>query len=151
MYESSVQKASTKKSQGTIIRDYVHETDFEAVKKIHDSTEIDYQMPDLSSKLWLVTKVLEVDGIVRTALGTYIQVELYLWMDKSDWASPEEKHLAIKLIEEETLNEAWLRGVDQAVLWLPPGMERFGKRLETDFGFTPDRDGWKSYSRPTKI
>src|SRR5579885_737606 len=134
MYESSVQKASTKKSQGTIIRDYVHETDFEAVKKIHDSTEIDYQMPDLSSKLWLVTKV-----------------ELYLWMDKSDWASPEEKHLAIKLIEEETLNEAWLRGVDQAVLWLPPGMERFGKRLETDFGFTPDRDGWKSYSRPTKI
>jgi len=48
------------------------------------------------------------------------------------------------------MGEAWLRGLDQAVLWLPPGMERFGERLVEDLGFTRDREGWVSFSKRTK-
>lgn len=134
-----------------VVRDYNHETDFEAVKAIHDQSTIDYQFPDLQGHLWLVSKVVEIDGKIRLAGAMYIQAEAYLWLDQTDWASPEDKLFAIKVLEREVLQETWLKGVDTAVLWLPPGMEGFGKRLTSDLGFTKDRDGWVTYSRPTRV
>lgn len=131
-----------------MIRDY-QATDLAAVKAIHDSTEIDYEFPDVGSPIFLVKKVYEEDGVVRAALGAYMQVEYYLWLDKSSWATPEEKMNVIHQLNHDVTLAVWLEGVDQAVLWLPPGMERFGERLTDDFGFTKDRDGWVSYSRPT--
>ena len=136
-------------SDGAVVRDYTA-ADFSAVKAIHDATEIDYQFPDIGSPIFLVKKVLEVDGVIRMALGAYIQVEYYLWADKTDWADPDQKLAAIRALDIEVSHEAWLQGVDQCVLWLPPGMERFGKRLTEDFGFHKDRDGWVTYSRPTR-
>ena len=130
---------------GAEVRDYVPE-DFNRVKEIHEASQIDYQFPDLSSPLFLVTKVFVLDGVVRACGGLYLQAEAYLWLDKSDWAGPEEKLSAIKELDTAGMVAAWLRGIDQAVLWLPPGMERFGERLE-DMGFTRDRDGWVSYSK----
>jgi hypothetical protein len=135
-------------SEGALIRDY-RPSDFEAIKKIHESTQIDYEMPELNSRLFLVKKVLELDGVVRAAAGMYVQLECYLWLDKTDWADPDQKMLAIKALDRESMEEAWLKGIDCAVLWLPPGMERFGTRLE-DIGFTRDRDGWHTYSKPTR-
>lgn len=132
---------------GAILRDYRPE-DFDAVRKIHDDSAIDYKFPNLSSPLFLVTKVYEVDGIVRACGGLYLQCECYLWLDKSDWASPEEKLDAIKALDIAAMRAVWLRGIDQAVLWLPPGMERFGERLVEDLGFKRDRD-WVTYSKPT--
>ena len=136
-------------TQGAIVRDY-KPSDFHAIKAIHEATQIDYQMPCIDSRLFVVKKVLEVDGKVRAAGAVYVQVECYLWLDKTDWADPDEKMLAIKALDREIMHSTWLKGVHQAVLWLPPGMERFGERLTTDLGFTKDRDGWVSYSKPTR-
>jgi hypothetical protein len=134
---------------GAVVRDY-QPSDFERVKELHEASGIDYQLPDLSSPLFLVTKVVELDGIVRAAGGLYLQCETYLWLDYSDWASPEAKLESIKLLDRAGMQEAWLRGIDCACLWLPPGMDRFGERLVEDLGFIRDRDGWVSYSKRTK-
>ena len=130
------------------VRDYTP-SDFDRVREIHETSEIDYQFPDLSSPLFLVTKVVEVDGIVRACGGLYLQVECYLWMDHSNWDSPEHKLDAIRELDRACMDAAWMRGVNDAVLWLPPGMERFGERL-IDMGFSKDRPGWVSYSKKTK-
>jgi len=136
-----------------MIRDYTKD-DFEAIRAIHESTGINYKMPDINQPVFLVKKVAEKDGVVRAALGAYIQVELYLWLDKSEWASPQEKFDTIKALEEETMKAAWFEGVDCAVLYLPPGMERFGERLiakaeEGGFGWERPREGWLAFSKST--
>jgi hypothetical protein len=135
-------------SDAAVIRD-CRPSDLPAIRKIHEATQIDYAFPDLTSPLWIVTKVVEVDGVVRVAAGMYVQAETYLWLDKSDWGDAEQKMVAIKALDKEVMQSTWLKGVECAVLWLPPGMERFGKRLTQDLGFTRDRDGWVSYSKMT--
>jgi len=136
---------------GVEIRNYKPE-DFETIKAIHEATEIDYQFPDINSPLFLVKKVLAVDGKIVMAAGMYVQCEAYLWSSKEDWGDPEQKMAAIRALDREVMEATWLQGVDQAVLYLPPGYERFGDRL-TDkkygIGFTKDRDGWVHYSKPT--
>jgi hypothetical protein len=133
-----------------MIRDFKIE-DLPALKKIHENFNLDYALPDLRSPLWVVTKVLEVDGSVRAALGAWVQVELYLLLDNGPWADPKQKLEALKELDRQTIDDLyWLKGIDQACLWLPPNMERFGKRLEKDFGFTKDRDGWVVYSKMTE-
>lgn len=134
----------------TVIRDYVP-SDFEAVKALHEANEIDYKMPNLNSPLFIVTKVAEVDGIIRAVCGCYLQAELYLWLDKSDWTDPQEKLDLIHELDRPVMYALfWDKGIDQAVLFLPPGMESFEKRLKK-LGFTPDRDGWHSWSKSTQI
>jgi hypothetical protein len=128
------------------VRNY-EPSDFERVKEIHEAQKYDYKFPDLSSPLFLVTKVLECDGIVRACGGLYLQVETYLWVSPEEWAEPEEKLSAIKALDTEGMHEAWLKGINQACLWLPPNMERFGRRLVEDLGFVKDRDGWTTYSK----
>lgn len=123
--------------------------DVPIIKAIHESTGIDYQFPDIQAPLFLVTKVLECDGVVRQAGGAYIQAELYLWADQSPWGTPEQKLDGIRQLEREVIHELYLRGVDCAVLRLPPGYERFGERL-IDLGFTLDRE-WATYSKPTTL
>jgi hypothetical protein len=131
------------------LRDY-SPSDFEAVKAIHDKTQIDYSFPDLNSPLFLVTKVIEDErGIIRACGGAYLQAEVYLWLDPGDWADPSDKLTAIHALDGAVLHDTYLRGINCAVLWLPPGMERFGERLE-QMGFSKDRDGWVSYSKQLK-
>jgi hypothetical protein len=129
------------------IRDYTP-NDFEAVKAIHESTQIDYKFPDINSPLFLVKRVVEKDGVVVAAGGLMIQVETYLWASPEPWADPQTKMNAIEAMTESGMHEAWTRGIDCACMWLPPGMESFGRHLKV-LGFIPDRDGWQSYSRST--
>jgi hypothetical protein len=132
-----------------IVRDY-QPSDFERVKEIHEASGIDYKLPDFSSSLFLVTKVFVCDDTVRMFGGSYLQAELYLIADHSDWASPQDKLDAIKELDRQGMEELWLRGIDCCCLWLPPGMERFGERLVEDLHFQKDRDGWHTYSKATK-
>jgi len=45
--------------------------------------------------------------------------------------------------------EAWEKGIDQIVCWVPETVEKkFAKRLRA-MGFSRDRDGWHSWSRET--
>lgn len=131
-----------------MIRDFKVE-DLPEIELLHKEMNLDYALPNLGSPLWVVTKVVEVDGKVRAALGAWIQVELYLLLDQSAWADPKQKLETIKELDRETMDDLyWLKGVDQACLYLPPGMERFGRRLEKDFGFTRCRD-WAVYAKQT--
>jgi hypothetical protein len=135
-----------------IIRDY-HVDDFEAIKALHDATEIDYKFPNIDGALFLVKQVMEVDGVIRMALGAYIQCEYYLWMDKTEWAFPDEKFEMIRALEKRVTEELWLKGVDEAVLYIPPGYERFGDRIsdpKKGMGFTKARDGWIHYNKLTE-
>ena len=132
-----------------VVRNY-EPSDFERVKQIHEATSLDYRFPDLNSALFIVKKVLVVDGIVRQCVGAYVQIEAYLFSDPSEWGTPEEKLEGIKALNDEGMREAWLAGVDCCVIWLPPGMERFGQRLVEDLHFSQDRPGWVTYSRSTE-
>jgi len=128
------------------IRDY-EPGDYSAVKAIHDATEIDYSFPDLNTPLFLVTKVVEDDqGVVRVCGGAYIQCETYLWLDPSDWADSADKLAAINALDGVVLHDVYLRGVNEAVLYLPPGMDRFGERL-VEMGWNKNRDGWICYHK----
>jgi hypothetical protein len=128
------------------LRDYLP-SDFEAVKAIHEKTQIDYSFPDLSSPLFLVTKVIEDEsGIVRACGGAYIQCEVYLWMDPSEWADPSDKLTAINALDGAVLHDCYLRGINEAVLYLPPDMDRFGERL-VEMGWDKNRDGWVCYHK----
>ena len=129
-----------------VVRDYLP-SDFEAIRWIHENTQIDYQFPNLNSPLFLVTKVVEQDGVIRAAGGLYLQLETYLWMDPTNWGTLQEKSDAIQALAEAGFKEAWLQGLECAVLYLPPGMEEFGNYLVNKLGFAADRDGWVSYSK----
>jgi hypothetical protein len=131
-----------------IVRNY-EPSDLERVKEIHAASGIDYRFPDLSSPLFIVKKVLVVDGIVRQCGALYVQCEAYLFSDSSEWGTPEEKLEGIKAIDAAGIYDAWLAGVNDVVLWLPPNMARFGERLVDDLGFERDREGWYTYSKPT--
>ncbi len=134
-------------SDGAVIRD-LEPSDLQEIERIHENSGIDYQLPDLQSPLFLVKKILAVDGRARVCVAGRIQLEAYLYIDHSDsWADPEQKLVAIKEVERVAIEEARAKGVDEVVLWLPPEMERFGRRLVEDLGFNVDRKGWQSYSK----
>lgn len=128
-----------------MIRDY-EPRDFEAVKALHDASEIDYAMPNLSHALFLVKKVKEIDGKVVAACAVRIEAETYLWCG----GGPEEKMDAMLELQPEILNDAWMLGIDNLVCWIPEAVEvKFEKRLK-QLGWARDRDGWHSWSRPTE-
>lgn len=133
-------------SDGAEIRDLLP-SDVAEVQRIHEASGLDYSFPDILSPLFLVKKVIAVDGRVRACVGGYLTTEAYLWLDRSDWADPEQKIVAIQELERVATEEARAKGIEEVVLWLPPGMERFGERLVKELGFSADRNGWRSYSK----
>ena len=129
-----------------LLRDFTL-SDLNRVKEIHEAQGVDYKFPDLTSPLFVVTKVIEHEGVVQACGGMYLQAEAYLWISPEGWTTPQAKLDAIKALDAANLGECWLKGIDVACLYLPPGMERFGDRLVEDLGWSKDRDGWVTYSR----
>jgi FAD/FMN-containing dehydrogenase len=132
-----------------IVRNY-RPSDFDQIKAIHEASEIDYAMPSIDSRLFVVKKVLEVDGVVRQAVGFRLEVETYLWNDKSDWALPDEKFLGLKALQAEAMHDLMTKGIDTAVCWVPENIDKFFAKRMTQLGWTPDREGWRSWSRKTR-
>jgi hypothetical protein len=126
-----------------VIRDYT-EHDFLVIKEIHDANGIDYRLPDLNK--FPVNKVLEIDGKVKAAYGMQMTLECHLWMDRSRWLGAYEKWLVIKSLDREANEAAAGLGFDSVFSCVPPGYERFGKRLK-DLGFAPIREGWKIFTK----
>src|SRR5262249_19289039 len=109
---------------------------------------LDYQLPDLHSPLFIVTRVVERDGRIVAVAGCRIETELYLWMSH-DVGTPEERWDDLQALNETVMNDLWFTGIDDCVCWVPREIEKsFAKRL-TALGFLPDRDGWRSWSRKT--
>ena len=128
-----------------MIRDYRPE-DYAAVKALHAESGIDYALPDLAGPLFIVKKVVEVDGRVVAACALRIEAETYLWCG----GSPEDKMAAMLAMQPEILSDAWMLGIDNVVAWIPEAVEeRFEKRLK-QLGWARDRDGWHSWSRATE-
>ena len=126
-----------------IIRSYVP-SDIIAIRKIHDANGIDYRMPDLGK--FPVSKVLEVDREVRAAYGMQMTLECHLFLDRSSWSDAEGKWLAIKSLDRESTDAAKSLGFTNSMCCVPPGYERFGRRLR-DLGFTKIRPDWSVYSK----
>jgi hypothetical protein len=136
-------------SNAAIIRNY-RPSDFEQIRSIHEASNIDYKMPVIDSRLFVVKKVLEVDGIVRQAVGFRLEVETYLWSDQSDWALPEEKFLGLQALQAESMHDLMTKGVDTAVCWVPANVDKYFAKRMTQLGWQPDREGWRSWSRKTR-
>lgn len=132
-----------------LIRSYVP-SDLEEIKKIHESSGLDYSLPNLNSPYFLVNKVLEIEGKLKAAYGMRAFVECYLWMDKGNWADAEQKWMAIKALDKEATEAATAIGIDDIACYVPPGLERFGRRISNPkdgLGFKKDRAGWVSYTK----
>ena len=132
-----------------IIRSYVP-SDIIAIRKIHDANGIDYRLPDLGK--FPVSKVLEVDREVRAAYGMQMTLECHLWMDRSSWCDAEAKWLSVLSLDKEANEAAASVGFDTAFCCVPPGYERFGRRISSPkgLGFKPIRDGWKIFCKSTE-
>jgi hypothetical protein len=126
-----------------MIRSY-HPSDLVAIQKIHNTNGIDYKLPNLGTLP--VHKVLEVDGKVRASYGMQMTLECHLWLDKSGWADAHQKWMAIKALDKEANEAAAGLGFHSVLCCVPPGYERFGKRLK-DLGFTKIRPDWAVYTK----
>ena len=128
----------------TIIRSHLLSGDLEAIQRIHEANGIDYQLPNLAG--FPVATVLDVDGKVVAAYGLEHTLEAHLWLDKSGWTDAAGKWLAIKALDKEATRCAASLGYDSALCCVPPGYERFGRRLK-DLNFTKIRPDWAVYTK----
>jgi hypothetical protein len=125
------------------IRSYMPR-DLAAIQKIHEANGIDYPLPNLNK--FPVLKALEVEGKVRAAYGMQMTLECHLWMDRTGWADAEAKWLSIKALDKESNEAAAGLGFDSVFSCVPPGYERFGRRLK-DLGFSKIRPDWGIYTK----
>lgn len=126
-----------------MIRDFQRE-DLPALKAIHAGQNFDYNLPELSSPLFLVKKVREEGGRVVAAMGLRITAETFLLCE----GSPVAKARAIEELQPEVLRAAWEKGLDDVVCVVPPEIsESFAPALEK-MGWSRDRD-WPMWSRST--
>jgi hypothetical protein len=126
-----------------LIRSY-HPSDLSAIQRIHEQNGIDYRLPNLNK--FPVNKVLEVEGEVRASYGFQHTVEAHLWMDRSGWTDAEGKWLAIRALDKEATEAAVDLGIDSMLCCVPPGYERFGKRIK-DIGYNKLRPDWVVYTK----
>ena|ERR1700690_194641 len=146
-------------NEAAVIRDY-KPSDFEEIKRIHRQGDLDYKAPELNkvkkngevvvNPLFIVNKVLTVDGKIVCAVLWRMEVETYLLLDKSDWGDAEQKMLALKALQIEGLHDLWTKGIENCVAWIPQDVESYFSKRLTQLGWSPDRDGWRSWSRNTE-
>lgn len=128
------------------IRSYIP-SDLEAIKKIHNDNKLDFRFPGLNSPLFAVNKILEVDGQVRASYALRMVAEVNLWLDKTNWANAVQKWDTIKALDHSATDAARDLGLDGIQCVLPPGYERFGRRIsdkKDGLGFTKGRP-WDTY------
>ena len=125
------------------IRDF-QDSDLDAIKGIHKSQGFDYAVPDLTSPLFLVKKVREVNGRVVGAMVLRITAETFLFIE----GSPETKARSILELQPEVIQEAYVKGLSDIICVLPPAIaSEFGPVMEDSrLGWSRDRE-WPMYSR----
>jgi hypothetical protein len=127
-----------------MVRDYEPQ-DLEAVKKIHNAMELNYDFPDLNSPLCIVKKVQVEGGRVQAAMILRLTCETFLLVE----GDPVAKMTAMNELQPVVLDEAFRKGLDDVVAVIPPKiLPKFLKRL-LQLGWTRDRD-WPMFSRATR-
>ena len=125
------------------IRNYT-ENDLAQIQRIHEANGIDYRLPNLSR--FPVNKVLEIEGKVRASYGMQQTLECHLWLDPSSWTDAAGKWATIKVLDKEATESADNLGFNSSCCCIPPGYERFGRRLK-DLGFNKIRPDWAVYTK----
>lgn len=123
------------------IRDY-HETDKNAISAIHKAQGFDYTLPDLTSPLFLVKKVREVDGRVVAAMCLRITAETFLFSS----GSPETKARSIMELQPEVLREAYEKGLSDVICVIPPEISESFAPVLKRMGWEPTRD-WPKWQK----
>jgi len=125
------------------IRNYTP-SDLQAIQRIHEQNGIDYRLPALNR--FPVNKVLDVDGMIRASYGLQHTVEAHLWLDSEAWTDAEGKWAAVKALDKEVTEDAASLGVSSIVCCVPPGYERFGRRIR-GLGFKEIRPDWTVFTK----
>lgn len=116
--------------------------DTDAIKDIHKSQGFDYNLGELTSPLFLIKKVREVNGRVVAAAFLRLTAETFLLVE----GSPVAKARAIEELQPEVLREAYEKGLDDLHCVIPPEIaDSFAPALEK-LGWSRERD-WPLYSR----
>lgn len=113
------------------------------LEQIHRQLGIDYQFPNLENPLFFVRKVLETNGRVHAALVLKVCAETYLLLGEG---KPQDRFLAMKLLQDSVLAEAYSKGLDEIHAAIPE--IGFDKRL-AQLGWEKDRPGWNLWTRST--
>lgn len=126
------------------IRDYTP-ADRNVVSQLHADMKMDYICPDISSHLFISRKVYELDGQVVGVELLKVQAEAYLMLSCD--LTPVEKTRAIAHLSHATEREAFNRGLDTLVAYIPEEISnKFSKRL-TLLGWDKARKGWTTWFR----
>lgn len=127
------------------VRDYNPSTDEKAVSLIHQSMGMDYKLPKLDDPLFIVRKVYEHDGKIIGAELLKLQAETYLMLDCN--LDPVEKTRVIAHLSHAVEREAYNRGLDTLVAYIPEDIStKFTKRLNL-LGWDKARKGWVTWFR----
>jgi len=134
-------------AQTVRVRDYNPETDWTAVTRIHAEMGMDYQMPRINKDpLFVVRKVYVDDG--GTIVGCEflkLQAEAYLMLDCT--LDTVEKTRVIAHLSHAVECEAYNRGIDTLVAYIPEDISnKFTKRLNL-LGWDKARKGWITWFR----
>jgi hypothetical protein len=126
-----------------IVRDYTA-ADRPQLEAIHAAQGLDYKFPDIDGPLFLVRKVLEIDGKVVASLVLKICAETMLLLDGEQ--EPQEKLTEMQSLQSSVLSEAYAKGLDEIHAAIPE--IGFDKRL-IQLGWLKDRPGWNLWTRST--
>ena len=113
-----------------MVRDMLPE-DIETIKDIHKRQGFDYNLPDLTSPIILLSKVRVIDGQVVGAMFLRITAETFLLVD----GSPTVKGRSIEELQPEVIRAAWEKGLSDVLCVVPP-------EIESSFSSVLDRMGW---------
>ena len=128
------------------VRDYNRDTDKEAVEVIHRWMQMDYKLPDLDDPLFVVGKVyLSEKGKIVGCEFLKLQAEAYLMLDCT--LDTVEKTRVIAHLSHAVEREAYNRGIDTLVAYIPEAIStKFTKRLNL-LGWSQARKGWLTWFR----
>jgi len=112
------------------IREY-GPSDFARIQRFVSEAKFGFEFPNPEDARVIIKKCLvDDDGIVRLAAFGRLQLNAYLLVDGA-WTTPEERLEAIQILEFAMVEEAKIKGLDQATAQVAP---RFGQRLK-EFGW----------------
>jgi hypothetical protein len=77
-----------------------------------------------------------------------VELETYLLLDEG--LSPQEKNAAMQVLQPEFLGECRAKGAESVTAWIPENVEEIFRKRLLQLGWTPDREGWHTWSRTTE-
>ena len=118
------------------------DSDLEEIHTLYEAQGLPYAEPKWTEMM--MSAVIKRAGQVQMACFLRRTAEAYLLLNPNAEVSKKDRLGQLLLLHKELINPAKQRGLTDVHLWIPPGMERFGKLLENPkFGWT--KTTWPGY------